>query len=252
MRRTGFRLAVQPVFDISRVATLLVVTTLLAGCGHDAADREYIAALRGEEEGMTREQQIALIDRAIAIKPGRAWYYETRGGYRVDTKQFDRALSDFNRAIELAPRPYLYYRRGLTLCQAGEIERAIPDFDRAIEGQSENTQFYRGRSLARAALGNASGALADAEQLVKRAPQQAESWYARGVALALLGRDADAVVDFTQARAIRPELVYVVEARAQSFERLGQRENARSDQDTLARLRADNAGCAMCLDPFRY
>lgn len=235
-----------------RTALALALASMVAGCGHDAAETEYIAALRGEEQGMTREQQIALMDRAIAIRPDRAWYYETRGGYRVDSKQFDRALSDFNRAIELAPRPYLYYRRGLTLCQAGRIGQSIRDFDIAIEGQSDNTQFYRGRSLARAALGNAAGALADAEVLVKNVPQQAESWYARGVALALLGRDADAVVDFAQARAMRPELVYVTEAQAAAFERLGQMDRANAARELLVEARERYENCAMCLDPFRY
>lgn len=250
--RTMFRLAPERVLDISRVFIALMLATILSGCVRDAADRAYLAALRGEEEGMTRQEQIALVDRAIFLKPDRGGYYETRAIYRIDLQQFDRALADVDRDIALTSRPYAYYLRGLVLCQTGAFERSLPDFDTAIARQPWNAQFYRGRSLARSALGNGAGALADAESLVKRNPQTALSWHARGVALALLGRDAEAVVDFTQALAIGPELLFVREARVQAFERLGQLDNARADRAKLAGLRERTAGCAMCRDPFRY
>jgi hypothetical protein len=72
------------------------------------------------------------------------------------------------------------------------------------------------------------------------------------VALALVGRDRDAVADFDRARGIRPELVYVVEARARSWERLGDDARAAADRDSATRLRSENAHCALCVDPFRY
>ena len=84
---------------------LSTLALLLAGCGHDAADRDYFAALDGEEKGMTREQQIALIDRAIFLAPKRAYYYETRAGYWIDLRQFDHALADLDRAIAMVDRP---------------------------------------------------------------------------------------------------------------------------------------------------
>jgi tetratricopeptide (TPR) repeat protein len=87
---------------------------------------------------------------------------------------------------------------------------------------------------------------------VSTAPQQGESYYARGTALALVGRDREAVADFDRAAAIRPELAYVVEARARSHERLGDAVRAQADRDDFERLRDEHSGCALCLDPFRY
>jgi tetratricopeptide (TPR) repeat protein len=233
-------------------ARLGLLALLIAGCGRDAADQEYFAALRGEETGMTREEQVAHLDRAISLAPRRAYYYETRAIYHIDLKQFDRARTDLDRDLELAPRPYAWFLRGLVSCQLGEMARSLADFDTAIARQPVNTQFYRGRSLARAATGDAVGALADAEHLVAERPQQGESFYARGVALGLLGRDREAVADFDRASAIRPELVYVVEARAQALARMGEDARARADREAGVRLRAEQSGCAPCLDPFRY
>jgi tetratricopeptide (TPR) repeat protein len=230
----------------------MVLLWVSPDCGHDRADREYFAALRGEETGLTREQQIAHLDQAILLAPKRAFFYETRAGYWIDLRDFDRARQDLDRAIELVDRPYSHFMRGLASCQAGEIERSLGDFDTAIARQPSNGQFYRGRSLARSAVGDSTGALADAQRLVAMEPQRGESWYARGVARTRFGRDREAIEDFDRAAAIRPELVYVVEARARALDRLGDQDAARRDFEDAARMREEQAGCAACLDPFRY
>jgi len=234
------------------LAGLACACALASACGHDAADRDYLAALDGEEKGMTREQQVALIDRAILRSPRRAYYYETRAGYWIDLRHFDLARKDLDRDVELSDRPYARFLRGMVACQSGHYEASLADFDAAIARQPANTQFYRGRSLARAALGDAAGALQDAEHLLASVPQQAESYYARGVARMLLGRVSDAIADFDRAAGMRPELVYVVEARAQARERNGDAAGARRDRDALVAMRDERGGCAACLDPFRY
>jgi tetratricopeptide (TPR) repeat protein len=243
------------VMSATRAASVLVIAAMVMvvhGCGRDRADREYFAALEGEEKGMTREEQVAHLDRAIHLSPERAFYYDTRAGYYIDLRQFERARSDLDRSIELVPRPYAYFMRGLASCQEGEVARALADFDTAIARQPENGQFYRGRSRARAATGDAVGALQDALQLVAALPQQGESYYARGVARALWGHDVEAVADFDRALSIRPELVYVIEARAVAQERLGDVAHARADHHAAEQLRHEQSGCAPCLDPFRY
>jgi tetratricopeptide (TPR) repeat protein len=236
------------------VATIVatIAALALAGCGHDPADREYFEALRGEETGMTREQQIVHIDRAIQMAPARSYYYETRAVYEIDLRRFDRALEDLDRDVQLSDRPYARFLRGLVRCQAGDVSSSLADFDAAIAAQPANTQFYRGRSLARAASGDAAGALDDAEHLVTTAPQMAESFYARGVALSRLGRDREAIADFDRAMRIRPELVYPIEARAAAYQRLGDSRRADEDGRAAEAQRMEHNGCAACLDPFRY
>lgn len=224
----------------------------LAGCGQDAATREYMTALRGEETGMGREEQIVHMDRAIGLAPARAYLYETRATYRIDLRQFELARADLDRDIALSDRPYARFMRGLVACQMGEFAQSLADFDSAIAAQPANTQFYRGRSLARSACGDGMGALADARHLVSSAPQWAESFYARGVALKQLGRCAEALADFERAATMRPELVYVLDARADARACVGDASHAVADRRAADSLRADRDNCALCLDPFRY
>lgn len=220
--------------------------------GHDPAEREYILAVRGEDEGMTRAVRLGHLDRAIALSPNRSYYWEARALHRIAERNFDRARSDLDRAIQLQDRPYLRFLRGLALCQGGKPAESLADFDAAIAGHPDNAQFYRGRALARAALGKNDDALQDAERLISLAPEMAEAYYARGIALSHLGRDEEAVLNFGQALQRRPELVYPLHARAASYERTGDAERAAADRAEAARKERDRGSCAPCLDPFRY
>ena len=138
----------------------------LLGCGDDPARREYFAALEASKHGRPLEESLAHIDRAIALHPDRAEYYETRAGFRRSLGHLDGAEADYDRAIELRDRAYLRFERANLLAARGEPERALADYDLAIALEAWNAQFYRGRALARAAVGRGAEALADAEHLV--------------------------------------------------------------------------------------
>lgn len=97
----------------------LLLTVLLIGCAADRAEDEHKAALRGEEEGLTRAGQAARLDRSIELAPGRARYWELRALYRIDMRDFVLAKADLDASVQLAVRPYLRFLRGLVLCQSG-------------------------------------------------------------------------------------------------------------------------------------
>jgi tetratricopeptide (TPR) repeat protein len=233
------------------VALTLLVLAGLTGC-HDAADREYFAALRGDEDGSSFDERIAHLDRAIELEQRRVSYWEARAVLWIDAREFARAESDLDRAIELADRPYLRFLRGMVLCQSARHALSLSDFDAAISGQPDNAQFYRGRALARVAVGLADQALEDAERLIALAPRNGMSYYAHGMALAALGRDEAALADFDEALRLRPDLVYPLLARAASHERLGHAAAAAADRAEARDKSRERSGCAMCVDPFRY
>ncbi len=234
-----------------RFALLLWLPLIALACARDPAEREYYTALQGEETGMGHERQLEHLDRAIALRPDREWYRETHAIYSIDVHRFDTAAADLDTAIQLSDRPYLRFLRGLVQCQRGEYESSLPDFDQAIAGQPENSQFYRGRSLARSALGRYPEALEDARRLVQFVPQQGESHYALGVALAGLERYEEAVHAFDEAQRRRPELVYPLRARADAYERLGDRGRAEEDRAEVTRREAERP-YDVSVDPFRY
>jgi len=220
-------------------------------CSHDPAEREYMSALHGEETGMGRKEQLARLDRAIALQPRRSWYRETHAIYSIDQRQFDRAAADLDTAIQLADRPYLHFLRAMVRCERGAYEASLPDFDHAIKEQPDNAQFYRGRSLALSRVGRFDDALADADRLVAMAPMQAEGHYARGVALSGLARWPEAVDAFDESIRLRPDLVYAWRERAAAFAMLGDSVRAQSDHQEVAK-KSEESVAAISEDPFRY
>src|SRR5215510_5429033 len=133
MRRQAGLDRIMKIGMIRTIASILVFAG--AGCTHDPAEREYIEALRGEETGMSRQMQIAHIDRAIAQAPDRAHYWETRGIYHIDLREFAAAIADLDRAIVLRERPYLRFLRGLALCEYGKFDRGLQDLEAAVAAE---------------------------------------------------------------------------------------------------------------------
>jgi tetratricopeptide (TPR) repeat protein len=240
-----------PALDL-RTGAALLIALFLGACSGDAAEREYMAALRGEETGMGREAQLARLEHAIALKPRRAWYRETHAIYSIDLKRYDRAAADIDTAIQLADRPYLRFLRGLVSCERGDFQSSLADFDRAIAEQPQNAQFYRGRSLARSRTGRYRDAWADAQRLLAMAPQQGETYYALGTALVGLKRWPEAVAAFDESLRRRPELIYPLRARAAARVALGDTAQASADVAEAERREREGSSFAASVDPFRY
>ena len=81
----------------NRAISVVVIAVTVVGCGSDLADQEYFAALDGEEKGMTREEQIAHMDRAIRLAPEQPpprWSSGPRVALRVSGPAAARASFD--------------------------------------------------------------------------------------------------------------------------------------------------------------
>jgi TolA-binding protein len=71
-----------------------------------------------------------------------------RGLAFIQNKQFDTAIQEFTRAINLEPKNGMaYYNRGWIFYSKGEYERAIKDFNAAIAINPNNSDSYYNRGL---------------------------------------------------------------------------------------------------------
>lgn len=235
-----------------RWVVMPVLSVLVAGCGlrdpvKEAARREHLTALRGQETTMPLEQQLAHASRAVELDPEGVAYLETRAGYYISLGRLDAAQADFDRAIMLHDRPYLRYSRGRVLCEIGALSPALADFDQAIAAQPLNTQFYGGRAIARLRAGRAAEALEDAARMIEQAPQDADGYYTRGVVLAALGRTQQAVEDLTRVVRERPELRHALVERARVYDQIGDPSRAEADRAEAAKRQP--WGSTVCLAP---
>jgi tetratricopeptide (TPR) repeat protein len=79
--------------------------------------------------------------------------------------QAERALEDYNKALDLNPKDAVgYNNRGLVQHERNELEKALEDYSRAISLDPENPIFFENRALAHATMGRDQEALTDYEK----------------------------------------------------------------------------------------
>ena len=97
------------------------------------------------------ERAIADYDKSIELKPDKevlASVYVNRGASYAGLKQYERAIADYDKAIALEPEDAVaYYNRGISYARMEEFARAIDDFTKAIGLQPENSSAYALRSM---------------------------------------------------------------------------------------------------------
>ena len=171
---------------------------------------------------------IADLTRGIELDPKLAAAYTSRGNARYDKGDLDGAIADSTRAIELAPKSApAHTNRGIARYRKGDLDGAILDYTRAIELAPKSAPAYINRGNARRVKGDLEGAIADYTRGIELNPGRAQTLKARGSIHFYLGEFAAAQDDLRTALRSDPTDSY-----AAIWLYLAQ---ARDGDDTLAR-----------------
>ncbi|MGB2862817.1 MAG: tetratricopeptide repeat protein, partial [Sedimentisphaerales bacterium] len=80
--------------------------------------------------------------------------HSSQGFAYAHTGQYDRAISEFTKAINSDPMsPEPYYNRGLAYYHKGEYDRAIEDCNKVLEINARHAEAYNNRGNAYANKG---------------------------------------------------------------------------------------------------
>ncbi|RPJ78665.1 MAG: tetratricopeptide repeat protein, partial [Deltaproteobacteria bacterium] len=91
--------------------------------------------------------------------------YLQRGINFVKKKEYEKAIQDFNKAIEIDHLfANAYVQRGIVYGLKKDHEQAIKDYTRAIEINPNHAEAYFNRSLSWSSLGDSAKSLADNEK----------------------------------------------------------------------------------------
>ena len=116
-----------------------------------------------------------------ALERLRADVYNKRGIAHANKGKYDKAISDFDRAIEIQPKyAKAYFIRGLTYSKKGQYEKAISDFNKAIEINPKNSMAYNNRGMAYLRQAQYDRAILDLSKAIELNPRHHIAYYNRG------------------------------------------------------------------------
>jgi len=82
-------------------------------------------------------------------EPKDAKFYINRGIAYEGKGQFDQAVDDFTKALEIDPKDAgVYYHRGIGYVNKGQFDWAIDDFTKALEIDPKRADAYYNRAIA--------------------------------------------------------------------------------------------------------
>ncbi len=150
-----------------------------------------------------------LADREGNQKEARLNYSQAYFNYGLSKQQrrdFDGALVDYSKTIELDPDFFNYYVcRGTVKEEKGDRTGAIGDYDKAIELNPNFALSYYNRGHAKFNNGDLDGALADYSKSIELYPTNADAFLNRGLLKHTMGDMAGSLADFNKAIELNPE-----------------------------------------------
>ncbi|MEW6302891.1 MAG: tetratricopeptide repeat protein [Verrucomicrobiota bacterium] len=126
--------------------------------------------------------------------------YIDSGDKKREQQDWDGAIADYTRAIELDPKKATAYVSRASAKEAkGDFTGAVADWSQVIQLQPNSSYWYLVRSTARRKAGDLSGAIADASQSLQLPGNHPSSAYKNRAYARHMQRDYDgAIADYTK------------------------------------------------------
>ena len=168
--------------------------------------QEFVAASNGRRYEVAEKIISELINMG-----GTYWEYDTRGALYVSWDKYEKAIKDFDQAIELNSKQSVsYHNRGATYGLQGNYDQAVTDFSRAIKINSEFSEAYFGRGNAYRSQEDYTRAILDYDQAIRLNSEYSKAYYGRGLVHVAENNpkrdEAQAKKDYLRAVELDPEL----------------------------------------------
>jgi tetratricopeptide (TPR) repeat protein len=157
-----------------------------------------------------KQRAVAELEQLVRDHPensdGRFLFHHFRGNLRCDQQQWNVAIDDFSRAIEIRPKSTSsWVSRAHAYSELGQNEKAVEDCSRAIELRPDNVTARYNRGAAYYKLHQWEKAIQDIDEAMALNPDFPDLWGARGEAHFGLGQFEKAIADYAHAIEREPD-----------------------------------------------
>ncbi len=216
-----------------------VIPTLKTG-----AEKAVAYLMRGYAYNEKGEYDSAITDfsKTIELKPDYVAAYHNRGCAYNEKGKYDLAIADFNKAIELkSDYATAYHNRGYAYNEKGKYDFAIADFNKAIELQPNDAVTYHNRGRVYNRKGEHDLAIADFNKAIELQPDYATAYNNRGYAYTQKGEHDLASADYSHTIALKPDNATAYNNRGYTYNEKGEHDLAIADFNKAIELKPDNA-----------
>jgi tetratricopeptide (TPR) repeat protein len=185
-----------------------------------------------------------LIDRFTepVLSPATADSYRKRGFERLNVRDYQGAVEDYTRALELDPNSAIACNdRGVAFSSLGDQPAAIADYTKALQLDPNQPVYYFNRGFARFNQEDFRGAIEDYSQVIRLSPENTDAYFHRAEAYRLLGECQSAVDGYAQVLRVNPEDAVSYNNRGLAQYELGNRQLAVEDYTQALRINPEDA-----------
>jgi tetratricopeptide (TPR) repeat protein len=175
-----------------------------------------------------------------AIDPNSVLAHEMSGEIMESMKNYDGAIVEYKKAIEVAPRqPGAHYKLGDLYWSLSQWDNATAEFQAELANDPANcmAQWKVGNTLVQQSV-KPEEALATVEKALAMCPSLSEARLDRGRLLLRLHREQEAVSELQRVAKATPNDPMVHFSLAQAFRALGKREEAQVELEKFRKLDA--------------
>ena len=201
------------------------------------------ATLEKKDFDKTIEISTQIINHPDAKDDAKTIAYESRGIAYFGKDEYDNAIRDYNKAVELKPDNARAYRsRGDAYNNKGEYEQSIQDYDKAIELKPDDATIYLNRGNAYNDKGEHERAIQDYDKAIELKPDDAGAYLNRGVAYNRKGEYDEAIQDYDKAIELKPDDAMAYSNRAAAYNSKGEYDRAIQDCNKAIEIKPDYKG----------
>jgi tetratricopeptide (TPR) repeat protein len=199
---------------------------------------------RGRGYMNLKEYQRAIVDfdRALEFAPNDVQAYLNKGLLHLGLKQYDKAITSLEHALELDPdNDAAYYYLGLVYRDLNENQQAIAKFDRIVELNPNSALVYRHRGWTYFLFEQYQQAIDDFDRALELAPNDVRSYEERGWVYLRLNEPQRAIADFDRALKLDPNSTRAYGLRGQAYNHLMEYQQAIVDFNQILKLNPQSA-----------